>query len=284
MKNIFTLICILFTFISFAQDSIKIQERQENFSVGMKNSLVSNIPLGTVDLAMDVVKDVVKKFKGKINGKDEIFVEQATKSTISEKAIDIYIKVIENAGNRLELAVAVDLGGAYLSKEKHPDMYRNAERKIYEIVKRIATEAVDLEVKEEEKKLSDLEKDLDNLVKDKEKLEKSIEKNNEDIAGYKNEIKLNEASQEGTKKEIETLHGHSNTDADALKDKNKELDKLIKDKEKLEKKIEGAEKDIKKAQDDIKTNESSQESKKKEIEDQKKHIEENVKSKYAKIK
>ncbi|MCB0477324.1 MAG: hypothetical protein KDC84_04130 [Crocinitomicaceae bacterium] len=284
MKNIITLFTLFITISIFAQDPIKIEERKENFSVGMQNSLVANVPLGNEELTMNVVKDVVKKYKGKVNGKEEIFVEQATKSNITDKAVDVYIKVITVAGGKIELAVAVNLGGSYLNKADHPDMYRNAEKQLYEIVKRIATEAVDMEVKEEEKKLKDLEKDLDNLVKDKEKLEKDIEKNKEDIANNKNEIKLNEASQEGTKKEIETLHGHENTDADALKEKNRELEKLVKDKEKLEKKIEKAEEDIQKAKDDIKVNEGAQEEKKKEIETQKKHIEENVKSKYANIK
>lgn len=284
MKHLLTFSLLLSTCFLFGQDPIKIEERNENFSVGMKNALVSNVPLGTAELALEVAKKEVKKFKGKVSGKEELFVEQADKTTIMDKPVDIYIKVITSAGGKVELAWTVNLGGAYLSKDQHPDMYRNAEKKLYEIVQAISTEAVDLELKEEEKKLKDLEKDLEKLQKDKEKLEKDIEKSKEDIEGFKGEIKLNEASQEGIKKEIATLHEHENTDADALKEKNKELEKLLKDKEKLEKKIEKSKEDITKSEADIKTNEGDQEKKSKEIENQKKHIEENVKSKYAKIK
>lgn len=284
MKYIITLSLITFAYFSWAQDSIKIVERNEKFSVGIQNALVSNVPLGDKDFVEDLLKDAVKKFKGKVNHKEEFFIEQADKTTIMDKPIDVYVRILLLAGGKIELAWAFNLGGAYLNKKEHPDMYRKAEKKIYDVVKNISTKYVDKEVEEEEDKLKDLEKELDKMQKDKEKLEKDIEKSQEDIKEYKNEIKLNEASQDGTKTEIETLHAHENIDQDALTDKNKELEKLIKDKENLQKKIEKEEENISKARDDIKKNESDQDAKKKEIEEKKKYIEEEVKSKYAKIK
>ena len=70
------------------------EERRESFSVGMQNALVSNIPMGKEDLVAKVVKDEVKKFKGKVSGKEEFFIEQATKSSITDKPIDVYVKII----------------------------------------------------------------------------------------------------------------------------------------------------------------------------------------------
>ncbi len=284
MRHLLALAILFIAPQIFAQDPIKIEERNEKFSVGMKNSLVSNVPLGTKEFIEDLIKSEVKKFKGKVKHDEEFFIEQATKTTVTEKPVDVYIKIISIAGGKVELAWAINLGGAYLNKAEHPDMYRKAEQRIYDIVKNISTKAVDEEVKEEEGKLKEMEKELEKLQKDKEKLEKDIEKSNENIESYKSEIKVNEASQEGKKAEIKALHDQANSDADALKEKNKELDRLLKDKEKLQKKIKKEEENIAKAQDDIKANEVSQEDSKKLIEDKKKYIEDEVKSKYANIK
>jgi peptidoglycan hydrolase CwlO-like protein len=284
MKHLLTITLLFIGVIAFSQDPIKVEERRESFTTGMKNSLVVNIPIGTEDLVEKVLKDDLKKWKGKFTSKKEYVIEQATKSVITDKPIDVYVKIIKIAGGKIEVAFAVDLGGAYLNKAEHADMYRKGETKLYEIAKRISTEAVDLEVKEEEKKLKDLEKELSDLVKDKEKLEKSIESNKKKISDSKTKQSENKAAQAATKTHIEELYKTEPVDADKLKELNKTQEKNLKDADKLIKDISKAEGDIETAKNDIVTNGKSQEAKQKEIDAQKTYIEEEVKAKYAMIK
>lgn len=284
MKHLTLITFLLITFFSNAQDPIKVEERRESFTTGMKPSLVVNIPIGTESHVENVLKDDLKKWKGKFTSKKEYVIEQATKSTITDKPIDVYVKIIKIAGGKIEVAFAVDLGGAYLNKAEHPDMYRKAELRLYEIAKKVSTQAVDDEVKDEEKKLKDLEKELDNLKKDKEKLEKSIENNKKNITDAESKKVENKAAQAATKTHIDELYKSEPVDADRLKELNKEQEKNLKELDKLKKTIADAEADIKKAEGDIEVNKKSQEAKQKEIDAQKKYIEEEVKAKYAKIK
>lgn len=284
MKSIIVFTLLFASFFSFSQDPIKVEERRESYTTGMKPSLVVNVPMGDEDLVEKILKEELKKWKGKFTSKKEYVIEQASKTAISENPIDVYVKLIKIAGGKIELAFAIDLGGTYLNKADHPDKYRKAELRFHEISKKIATKSVDLEVKEEEKKLKDLEKELDNLKKDKEKLEKSIQNNEKKIKESKDKKVENKASQAATKTHIDELYKIEPVDADKLKELNKTQEKIMKDMDKLEKTISDAEAAIKKAKSDIEVNKSSQESKKKEVEEQKKYIEKEVKSKYAKIK
>lgn len=284
MKQILAITLLLSLTFCFSQEPIKVEERRESYESGMKNSLVSNIPLGDEKIIEKIIKDGIKKWKGKFTSKKEFFLEQATKTGITEKPIDVYIKVLKVAGGKIEVAYAFDLGGAYLNKTEHPDMYRSAETKIYELTKEIATEAVDEEVKEEEKKLKDLEKELDDLKKDKEKLEKSIVQNQDKIKESNDKILENKGMQVATKAKIDELHKVEPVDADRLKELNKEQEKNFKEREKLDKTIVKCEETITKAKADIETNVKSQGSKETEIKDQKNYIANEVKSKYAKIK
>lgn len=213
MKNFITLTLILLLtgFTSFAQDDLsnysfnpELKEMDRLMSKGQKNSFSVVIDgLSRKDIEKSwgkYIKDHDTKSKWD-KKKKEYFADNAKISTISDNTIDVYSQLIES-GDRVELIVWMDLGGAFLSTYDHVEKSKAGEAFILNFATNMEKKRVDNFRKKEEDKLGDLRGDLKDMKKDKSKLEKDIEEYEKKIAEAKQKIDENVTNQGKKEEEI----------------------------------------------------------------------------------
>ena len=128
----------------------------------------------------------MKSYKGKVgSSKGEIFCDNAVMTQISDNTIDVYAK-IKKVNEGTLLTVFFDLGGAYLNAGDNG--YKSAEKIVYEFAVSAAKDAVDKEIKVEQKALVKLENAQEKLEREKETLEKNIKRWNDEIEKAKKDI------------------------------------------------------------------------------------------------
>ena len=165
---------------SFAQE-VKTEERSVSFNNGSHNAIVVTVPYATKDVVEKELKSEMKDWGGKFEStKGEYIAMQTTMKAMGDKHFDGYAKVIES-GDVVQVAFAVDLGGAYLSSSEHSAQYKVIKEKAQKFGVKSANEGVAVELAAEAKILKDMEKE-------KSDLEKSIEGSKKDIEDYKKKI------------------------------------------------------------------------------------------------
>ncbi|MBL4625602.1 MAG: hypothetical protein JKY42_10755, partial [Flavobacteriales bacterium] len=127
--------------------------------------------------------------------KKEMFGDDANTNEMGDNNFDIYAKAKE-VDKGIELCVAIDLGGAFLSSGQHSAQAKYLKDLMYKFAVEQTKEGVQGIINAEEKIQGDLEKDQKDLEKDKEKLEKDIE-------GYEKDIEDAKKAIEQAKKDIE---------------------------------------------------------------------------------
>lgn len=194
-----------FTALTFGQ-TVEVKEKTEAFAgAGTQNGYYVLIPFATdIKVVQKTVKSGLKKWKGKLSDKEGYFVDDAKVKTVGENTFDVYGKVVEEAGGKIALAIAIDLGGAYVNQEKHPTEYREIKKLVHDIAVECAKESVEEQIKAQEKVVKDKKKEQEKLVSEKEKLENNIKDYEQKILEAKEEIKTNEGEQEKKKGEIST--------------------------------------------------------------------------------
>lgn len=196
MKKFTLLFSILIAAYSFAQD-ISTSEQTTSFTNGSHNSIVVNIPHGNKDVIEKELRSEVKEWGGKYNSsKGEFSSIQGTMKSMGDKAFDGYAKIIENNGD-FKVAIAVDLGGAYMESRTHSAQYKVMEARAKKFAQNCAKECVNMELAAEAKILKELEKD-------KSGLEKDIEGSKKDIEDYKKKISDAETKISNDEKSLKT--------------------------------------------------------------------------------
>lgn len=189
--------------------TLQAQTRSERKSMSQGNyeAIVMQIPDLAPKTVSDLWEDFTKDFydvRTKYSRKTkEYFSDDAEIAAIGKgNTIDIYTR-LEEKGTGTELSMWIDLGGAYLSIDGHPDRYLEAEKMLISFGLEAAKEKVRMNIEEQEKALKDLEDDLKKMSKDKENLEDEIEKAREAIARAEQEIEENVKNQATKQQEIE---------------------------------------------------------------------------------
>lgn len=208
------LLLIIPSFGLFAQKSIKVSEQTKSFSTGGQNALVVNIYEADEDLIVKEYKKLMKDFGAKVSSKKEIFADDASIKSLSDNTIDVYALVEKNSDTEYNLIVGFDLGGAYLSSKMHSDKYKSAEKLLKDFAIATSKEAINEQLKVEEKFLSKLNKELEGLVKDNESLHKDIEDYKKKIKEAESSIETNTKNQELKKKELENQNSLIKTISD----------------------------------------------------------------------
>jgi len=219
MKNliVLTLILVFSGLTSYAQDDLsnysfnpELNEMNRLMSKGQKNSFSVVIDgLSKKDIEKSWGKyiknhDTKSKWDKK---KKEYFADNAKINEISDNTIDIYAQLNE-AGDRVELTVWMDLGGSFLSTEDHPQIVKEGEAFILKFATNMEKKRVDNFRKREEDKLGDLQGDLKDLQKDKGKLEKSIEDYEKKIEEARKKIETNVSNQSTKEEEIKVQEAY----------------------------------------------------------------------------
>lgn len=205
MKIFFAGSVILLSLGAGAQE-IKVKSGSEKFSTGHHDALLVSIYDASKDDVMSAWKKKLNNFKDekvKWNG-NEIFGDNIVISDWGNDPVDIYSVFEEDKGEKtVKMAVAVDLGGAYLSQSGDKKKYKFMENLIKEFAVDITKDAIKENVNAAEKVLSKLESEERSLEKDNNNLKNDIEDYKKKIAKAESEIKSNEESQSKKKSEIE---------------------------------------------------------------------------------
>ena len=188
---------------TIAQEKIDIQVREGSQSIGggSNNTLTVTIFEASRSDIEKAWKKEMKRFKGKVQMKKEIFADDCSFKNWTNSC-DIYAIVNETGDTKREVVVGVDLGGAYLSSGQHSGQYKEFHDFLYGFAVNTTKEAIAGQVKAAETVLAKLEKEqadlkkqnakLDQLIEDCtakiEQAEKDIEQNLEDQLDKKGEV------------------------------------------------------------------------------------------------
>lgn len=293
-KSVFLFLAV--TSLGVSAQKIVVKEGSQKFTTGSQNALSTTIYGSSKDDVQSKWKSVLKNYKNeKIKSeKNEMFGDNIVISDFGNNPVDIYTTFEENKKDKtVEMHVAIDLGGAYLTSAEQKEKYAAAEKIVKDFAINTTKDVIGEQVKDAEKALGKLEDDQKDL-------EKANKNSKDDIANYKDKITkaqtdLVTANAEVVKKKAEIDIQKKVVDASAgavneqAKSSQKIYDKLLDQEKDLQKDIKNLNSDIesynskiKNAEDDIKKNESNQDQKKKEIDAQKKVVE-NYKNLMSKV-
>ena len=204
MKKLVLLIIVLYVSSSlYSQTEIKVNETNESIGNGSHNALTVRIyEASTKDVEKAWAK-LVKSYKAKVSSKNEIFADNAAVKTISENTVDIYAVVKDKKEVYVEMVVAFDLGGAFLSSSNHPNKFKEAKKIVYDFAVETSKEAIRGQLKAAGKVLKKVEKEHADLIKYNENLHKDIEDYKEKIKEAEKNIEENIKNQETKTKEVE---------------------------------------------------------------------------------
>lgn len=204
MKHFFAGLFLLIGFGLVAQNTVSISEENTNFNIGSKNSLVVNIPYGSLEVIEKAVKSELKEWGGKYNStKGEFTTMQAKLKEMGNKPFDVYAKII-TSGDILKVAFTIDLGGAFMTSNQHGAQFKEMKEIVKRFAIKTAQECVDEDLKTENKKLEGLQKDQKDLEKEKESLLNSIDDYRKKISEAEKNIEKNMTNQSNKKTEIST--------------------------------------------------------------------------------
>lgn len=202
MKQLFTL---LFTALSvgvFAQNEVKVSEDIYSYSIGAKNSIIVTVPHGRMDVVEKELKSEMKSWGGKYgSSKGESKLTQASMKAMGSKPFDAYAKIYM-VGDVMKVAVAIDLGGAFMTSTQHSSNFTTMTERLRAFAVKASQESIAEEMKIEQKMLGGLEKEHKDLEKEKENLLKSIEDYKKKIADTEKKIEENVSNQSKKKEEI----------------------------------------------------------------------------------
>ncbi len=202
-KFTYIFIAILMSVSSFAQIG-KVEEINADMSKGKNRGLKVLIPDVTEKEAIKAWEKLMKGYGAKtvkVKKKDDYLTENAKIPSISENEVDVYT-LFNETPEGVFMNVFIDLGGAYLNSDMHPEITKTAKDLIQTFATKVAREAVESKLKEEEKILDKLNKEQKNLEKDKEDYEKDIKDAEETIKKRTSAIKQNVKDQEAKTTEI----------------------------------------------------------------------------------
>ncbi|MFM1876715.1 MAG: hypothetical protein RL266_2452 [Bacteroidota bacterium] len=270
MKRYLAIILLIPT-ICFSQTRIDVNEEVLPIDGNSRNSLTVTLDGADAEEIKKEWKKLLKDLKGKVSDKTVIFADDCRDKSLGDNTFDVYSIVEEVTKGKVRLIVAMDLGGAYLNSQEHPEQLRSAEKIVRDFAVTQAKAVVQTEIDLKQKSLKGLEKDLDGLTKDKEKHEKDIKDHEAQIIENQAAITTNIDNQKNKQQEIHKLEssqleGHLEEVEKVIKGYEKEMDGMVKDKKKLEKDNESLAEKIKQAKADIEQNVKDQASKKTEIE------------------
>lgn len=204
MKKLIAVLALIFIGPNlFSQQRIEVKETNENVGGGNHNCLVVTIYENDEDDLRKIWKSQLKKFKGKVSDKKEIFCDNALIKKFGDNTCDIYSKTVLEGEKKVKLVVAFDLGGAYLSSSEHPSKYNYARDLMYEFAISATKEGISNQLKKEAKILSKLEKDKRSLERSNERLHDDIALFEQKIERAKADVEKNITDQEDKKKEID---------------------------------------------------------------------------------
>jgi chromosome segregation ATPase len=201
-KQILTIAIAVSSLQFFAQD-VKVRESNESFSNGGHNALSVTLFVTDVNMVEKEWKSQMKDFGyDKSSEKsNEYFFDNVIMKQLGNNTLDVFSKVTEQKAEKtVTLTAAFDLGGAYLSSSEHREKFEYVKKVMHDFAVKITKEAIDDEIKDASKVLSNIQSKQASLEKDNKGLA-------DDITNYNQKIKKANEQIEQNKKDIETKKG-----------------------------------------------------------------------------
>ena len=199
-------ILLIFTCLSLwaVGQKIRVYESREDIAGGTHNTLV--VPIFGVD-AKTVLKEwksEMKSYGAKVSSeKGGLFGDNATFKKMGNNTVDMHARVNEKKdGGEVDLIVGFDLGGAYLSSSGQPDKYKVAEQIMHDFAVKLTTNAIDYQLKVQQKALDKLNGQQKDLVKENKNLNEQIAEYQDKIKKDQDAIQQNQTDQAAKQKEI----------------------------------------------------------------------------------
>lgn len=206
MKNLITSLLVAVVSVTFAQESITINEEMVAIDGTSRNSLTVMLVGSNTNDVKKAWKRQLKDIKGKVSDKSFIFGDDCKMKEMGDNTFDVYSVVEEATDKGVKLVAAFDLGGAYLSTANHPNRYPAAEKFMYNFAVAERKRVITNQIAHNQKILKGFEKDLDALEKEKSNYESTIKDYEKKIADTRTEIEKNLGNQANKKKEIEGMN------------------------------------------------------------------------------
>lgn len=237
--------------VEFAYD---IKAADIPFSIGLIQGYELTIQDANKDVLEEVWKNYVKEKGAKLKYDRKSKEYSATDFIVpGQSLVSTAYSFVAEESTMATLKMAFEVSGTkdFVSQENYPDCHAAILAMGADVAKNVKIEAINNELKEEEKILGDREKDLKNLKNDKDKLEKQID-------NCKKDIKDAERDLETLARDKETLYKLMNPEAGevAITPSTKQLKEWRKELKKIERKEESNHKTINKCTQTIQDNES----------------------------
>jgi hypothetical protein len=283
MKNGLTCLIIASSLIVQSQN-INTREYSERFSNGTQNAITTIIYTGNIEDVKNDWKKLLKKYKNeKVKVTDnEVFGDNILIKEWGNNTIDVYAKfeVDAKTAASIQMAVAVDLGGAYLSSSGDKTKFRYMEDLVKNFAVAATKKPIQSSLKDGEKLLQKQMEEQKDLERENKNLKESIEENRKKITKTEDKIIEKETALEKKNAEVniqkKVVESITDLVSDPAKSAKKTYDKLIdqqksleKDKKSMKSDIDEYTKKIKTAEENTLKNETNQVIKKAEVEKQK---------------
>ncbi len=213
MKNLFLLVIFLLASTVLFSQKISVGETTERIGGSRNNAFVVQIHQVSEKEVEREFRNYLRSSNAKVSRKrGELRGENANIPSISDRPINIYAKIKDVNNNSVELTVAFDLGGTFLSSGMHPSQTDRAKDILRNFSKDITANAFSQILRDEERSLSRQERaqskavrEKDNLEKVNERMKRDIERNEKKIESLDKKIKDFEKDVKERKERIDRL-------------------------------------------------------------------------------
>ncbi len=178
---------------------VEVQEVYQTMSKGQNNSFIMQLPGDDKKLALEVWKDLMKEYKGKVRKRGGEYVTETDKMTpLGAGPAFVYAKF-----DRQEISVWIERDGNFIDTSTDPSSSAFIMELFNDYKFNLRKELALKSVEEQEKQLKSLEKDLYKLEKENQRLHDTIERAKKAIADAEQGIEVNLKNQESKQVEIE---------------------------------------------------------------------------------
>ncbi len=200
LKNFALIFILQLTIVQvIAQKTPVVKEENSTYSKTSANSLVIVIPEATIKSVEKEWKALLKVYGGKAKGsKGKITAENVVISTMGQNPLSILSK-INSVSDGVELSVAFNDNGNFISSSQDRSQYTAAENLLYNFALRVAKQGVG-------EKSSLVKKEYDNLEKQQKKMEEKQKRLQSNIEKWERNIKDANREKEKNVKELDQLN------------------------------------------------------------------------------
>ncbi len=257
MTRLITFLFILSLTEAFAQQPLEVKVEQRPSSQGVQAAFEVAVPQATADDAVKLWEKtltgggILKKSPKMENVKDEWIIRDIIIGDISPEPLNSFTQVSSFPGH-IYVRIFLQKENEFLGAEgSSPQVTDAASRFIRNYAVELYKQAVEKELKEEEKKLTSLENDYDKMTRQNKSFNKKIDKAEKEESSLRSDLKDEKKLLKDTRKSDSPGDLNEEELEKSIKDVNKDIKKAEKAQSKFEKKIDKNEEEQEELEEEI---------------------------------